>query len=103
MSVDGENAVDVLRTLAVKESVEELGPDALVREVFDRWEAELMEAGAILREDIGEILLMAMSTEDLLKELESVILEGAVENTQVSTKALVQKKVELSSIQHNFD
>ena len=94
VSVDGENAADVLRTLAVKESVEELGPDALVREVFDRWEAELMEAGAILREDIGEILLMAMSTEDLLKELESVILEGAVENTQVSTKALVQKQVE---------
>ncbi len=36
VSVDGENAADVLRTLAVKESVEELGPDALVREVFDR-------------------------------------------------------------------
>jgi len=97
-SVDGENAADVLRTLAVKESVGELGSDVPVRALFDRVSATLMQAGAILRGEVDEILFMAMPTEDLLKQLESVILEGDVENTRLRAKALVQKQVENGEI-----
>ena len=91
-SVDGENAADVLLTLALKGSLGTLFPNVPVRALFDRVSAELAKMDMLTQEDVTEMLLGAILTTGMLKMLESVILEGDVEEAWTRAKALVQRQ-----------
>ena len=54
---DGENAADVLLTLALKGSLGTLFPNVPVRALFDRVSAELAKMDMLTQEDVTEMLL----------------------------------------------